>query len=82
MAKLIREYINILIEDANPSRRFWKLDARIREDQKSVGVQIDMRRSRMIENIVSLISDGVIQFEDIEDFSEGLKERVRFYFRF
>lgn len=37
-----------------------------------------MSRSNLIYNILSLINDGVIRFEDLEEFSDNLKETVRF----
>ena len=76
MDRLNREYIAILSEDANPSDKFWKLDKRIKEDRKKAGVQVRMSRSNLICNIISLINEGAISFEDLEDFSDGLKETV------
>lgn len=76
MDKLNREYIAILSEEANPSDKFWKLDKRIKEDRKKAGVQVRMSRSNLIYNIISLINEGAINFEDLEDFSDGLKETV------
>lgn len=76
MDKLNREYINILSEDANPSEKFWKLEKRIKEDRKKTGVQLRMSRSNFIYNLVSLLNEGVITFEVLEDFSDELKETV------
>lgn len=76
MDRLNREYIAILSEDANPSDKFWKLDKRIKEDRKKAGVQVRMSRSNLIYNIISLLNEGAISFEDLEDFSDGLKETV------
>lgn len=76
MDKLNREYIAILSEEANPSDKFWKLDKRIKEDRKKAGVQVRMSRSNLIYNIISLINEGAINFEDLENFSDGLKETV------
>ena len=76
MNGLNREYIAILSEDANPSDKFWKLDKRIKEDKKKAGVQLRMSRSNLIYNIISLLNEGAISFEDLEDFSDGLKETV------
>ncbi len=70
---LIKEYIELLREDANPSERFWRLNKRIKEDRKKVGVQLEMSRSRFIYNIISFINDGAINFEDLEEFSDELK---------
>ena len=76
MDKLNREYIAILSEDANPSDKFWKLDKKIKEDKKKAGVQVRMSRSNLIYNLISLLNEGAISFEDLEDFSDGLKETV------
>ena len=76
MDRLNREYIAILSEDANPSDKFWKLDKRIKEDKKKAGVQLRMSRSNLIYNLISLLNEGAISFEDIEDFSDGLREIV------
>lgn len=74
--RLNKEYMELLGEDANPSEKFWRLDNRIKEDRKKAGVQLEMSRSNLIYNIISLISDGVISFEDLEEFSDELKEIV------
>lgn len=76
MDKLNREYIAILSEETNPSDKYWKLDKRIKEDRKKAGVQVRMSRSNLIYNIISLLNEGAINFEDLENFSDGLKETV------
>lgn len=76
MNKLNEEYIELLSEDANPSEKFWRLDKRIKADRKKTGVQLEMSRSNLINNIISLINDGAISFEDLEEFSDELKETV------
>ena len=76
MDKLNKEYIELLSEDANPSEKFWKLDKRIKEDRKKTGVQLEMSRSKLISNIISLINDGAISYEALEEFSDELKETV------
>jgi hypothetical protein len=76
MNKLNKEYIELLSEDANPSEKFWKLDKRIKADRKKTGVQLEMSRSNLINNIISLINDGAISFEDLEEFSDELKETL------
>ena len=42
------------------SAKFWELEKRIKQDKKSPGVIIDMRRSTAINNIVNLVLDEVI----------------------
>ena len=81
MDRLNGEYIELLSGNANPSEKFWSLDNRIREDQKKTGVIVDMRRSKLIYNMVSLINEGAIGYEDLEEFSDGLKETVRLFIR-
>lgn len=76
MDKLNKEYIELLKEDANPSERFWRLNKRIKEDRKKAGVQLEMSRSKLIYNIISLINEGAINFEDLEEFSDELKKTV------
>lgn len=77
MDRLNKEYIELLSEDANPSEKFWSLDKRIKKDKKKTGVQLEMSRSNLIYNIISLIIEGAISFEDLEEFSDELKETVR-----
>lgn len=79
MERLCQEYIEILNRDENASDRFWTLEKRIWKDKKKAGVQVEMSRSKMIYNIMSLLKEGAIQMEDLEEFSEELKETVRFF---
>ena len=76
MDRLCRKYIELLRSDDNPSDRFWQLDKRIREDKRKPGVQLQLTRTNFIYNIISLINDGAIGVEDLEDFSAELKETV------
>ena len=70
MAKLNKEYIALLSENNNPSTNFWKLKKRIRQDAKSPGVAIDIRRSDFFVEILSLMNAGVINRKDLADFSK------------
>lgn len=79
MDKLNRGYIELLSGDGDPSEKFWKLDKLIREDKRKPGVQIRMSRTELIYNIIALINDGVIRFEDLEDFSDELKDTVNVF---
>lgn len=80
MNTLNKEYIELLSEDANPSEKFWKLEKKIKEDRKKTGVQLEMSRSKLIYNIISLINEGAISFEDLDEFSDELKETVSAFF--
>ncbi|MBS6763284.1 MAG: multidrug transporter [Clostridium sp.] len=77
--RLNKEYIELLSEDANPSDKFWSLEERIKKDKQKTGVRAEMRRSNLIYNIISLINEGAIRFEDLEEFSDQLRETVRFF---
>ena len=79
MEKLTEEYIALLQEDKLASEKFWELEDRIFKDKRSVGVAIDMRRSRMITNILSLLDDEVIQMEELKEFSDELQECINFF---
>ncbi len=81
MDRLNKEYREILSKDANPSEKFWMLDKRIREDRKKTGVQLEMNQSNLIYNLISLINDGAISFEDLEEFSDELKENVSIFIK-
>lgn len=78
MEKLLKEYVEYLNSDLPASTKFWELEKKLRTDKKSPGVLIDMRRSTMFGNIISLINDGVICFDDLAEFSDELKEPVSF----
>lgn len=76
MKKLNKEYIEILSRDGSAAQNFWDLENRVFKDKRSVGVVIDMRRSRMLINILDLLKDHVINLEDLDEFSEELRKAV------
>ncbi|MCD7820369.1 MAG: multidrug transporter [Lachnospiraceae bacterium] len=78
MEKLVKEYVELLTSDGKASDKFWALEKRIKEDRHDKGVIMDMRRSQMFYNILSLINEGAITLEDLDDFSDDVKDRVRF----
>ena len=72
------EYITLLQGEEKASAKFWELEKRIKQDKKSPGVLIDMRRSTAINNIVNLVLDDVISLNELDDFSDDLQEAVKF----
>ena len=78
MERLCREYIEMLRSDTAPSERFWSLRNRIKEDRKSPGVMVRIARSEMIHNIMCLLFDSVITLDDLDGFSDDLKEHIVF----
>ena len=78
MERLLQEYMELLSGAENASEKFWKLEERIKRDKKHPGVLIELRKSNMIYDIVSLINFGVITTSHLDEFSEELKEGVNF----
>ena len=78
MNKLNQEYAKILSGEGNPSDKFWTLEKRIRQDKRHPGVQLEFRRSQLLNQLVLLLSDNVITFKDLEGFSDGLLNALHF----
>lgn len=38
-----------------------------------------MKRSKLIDNIAALLDESAITMDDLEEFSDEFKERVRFF---
>ena len=76
MDKLNKEYIEILKEEGNSSDKFWKLEKRIKENKKECGVQCEMSRSNQFYIMLSLLNEGAITMEDLEEFSDDLKDTI------
>lgn len=76
MDKLNKEYIELLSAEGNASDKFWTLEKRIRQDKKDCGVQCEMSRSNQFYNMLSLLNEGVITLNDLEEFSGDLKETM------
>lgn len=75
--KLHKEYIVLLSGDLPASSKFWELEKRLKIDKKRPGVCIELSKSNMIYDMVSLINDGVISLENLDEFSDELKESVK-----
>ena len=81
MEKLCGEYVELLSSGAAASERFWTLEKRIKSDRISPGVIIEMRRSALFENLVSLFNNGVICDDDLEGFSDEIRKTVKEFVR-
>ncbi len=77
MDRLNQEYIALLSGEGAPSEKFWQLDKRIRNDRRSRGVQLELRKSTMAYDIAAFINSGIIGDEDLADFSDELRDTVR-----
>ena len=77
MDRLNREYIVLLsAEDKKTPEKFWEIEKRIKDDRRHLGVIMRMTKSEAIWNIVSLIRLDVITFDEMDDFSDALKQEV------
>ena len=76
IGRLNREYIELLTRDAPEAEKFWELYRRIRRDKRNTGVQAEMRNSEILANLCRLVNEGVIGYDDLDGFSEELREDV------
>ena len=75
MERLIKEYAALLGGDTSASEKFWALDKRIRADRQSLGVRVNEESRSKLQNILTgLIIEHVISVDDLQDFSEELRE--------
>ena len=81
MEKLVKEYADYLCSDLPASTKFWEIEKRITRDRKTLGVCIELRKSDMFWDIAGLINDRVISMDDLEEFSDNLKEAVALILR-
>lgn len=80
MDKLNKEYAAILSGEGTPSDKFWKLEERINKDKRDCGVQCRMSRSNQFNIIMSLLNEGAIALEDLDDFSDDLKNTFNYLY--
>lgn len=76
IGRLNREYIELLSRDGSEAEKFWKLYRRIRRDKRCTGVQAEMRNSEILANLCRLVNEGAIGYDDLDGFSEELREDV------
>ncbi len=76
MEKLLKEYADYLCSDLPATTKFWEIEKRVKRDRKKPGVCIELRKSSLFWDIAELIHDKVISMDDLEGFSDDLKEAV------
>lgn len=77
MEKIIEEYRALLGSEERASEKFWALDKRIKQDKQNPGVLLcDIRRSNMVIHLVQFLRYKVIHLDDLDGFSEELRERM------
>ena len=76
MESLLREYAKMIAGQGLSSDRFWKLQKRLQKDVRKVGVCAEMRRSVMDMNLRSLLHEGAITKDDLDGFSDELRQSL------
>ena len=70
------KYIELLSRDGSEAKKFWELYKRIRRDKRCTGLQAEMRSSEILANLCRLVNEGAIGYDDLDGFSEELREDV------
>ena len=70
------KYIELLSRDGSEAKKFWELYKRIRRDKRCTGLQAEMRSSEILANLCRLVNEGAIGYDDLNGFSEKLREDV------
>ena len=79
MERLVAEYTALLTGEGRASDKFWELEKRLRGDREKAGVCVDMRRSKLVWNLIELMQEGAIASEDLEGFSERFRQTVEHF---
>ena len=82
MERLEDEYIKLLLyKEKSAADRFWELYNLMRLDKKNPGVLLQSRKSELDLIILRLLRNDVITFEELDEFSDELKETIKVYLR-
>ena len=76
MERLLGEYSTMITGQGLASDRFWRLQERLQKDVRKTGVRAEMKRSVLIMNLLSLLREGAISKDDLDGFSEELKQSL------
>lgn len=77
MERLAKQYIELLSSPGLASDHFWELEKRIKQDKKSSGVQLEMRKSEAIWDIAIFVRQNIIQLNELDGFSDELISAVK-----
>ena len=77
MEQLTKEYIDLLSSPGSASNHFWELEKRIKNDKKTPGVMLTIRKSEAIGDIVKFLMEQVITLKDLDGFSQELIDSVK-----
>lgn len=77
MEKLIQEYVSFLQGDGVSSEKFWELEARIKKDRQKRGVRIAPDKNTIYYDVIRLIKEEAISYEDISEFTTEFQNEVK-----
>ena len=77
METLLEGYVKLIEQAEVPSSAFWDLEKKIKADRKHPGVVVELRKSEALFILRTYLNDGVIDFKDLEGFSDALKEFLK-----
>ena len=77
MERLIEDYVSYLSSTEPASPKFWTMENRMKQDKKTPVVCIEISKGNMIFDLVRFLQDEVIVFDDLDEFSEELRENVK-----
>ena len=82
MERIIEEYRKLLGSEEQASEKFWTVDERIKRDKRNPGVLLhDVKRSNMDIHLLQRLRYEVIRLEDLDGFSEELRDKLSWIMR-
>ena len=81
MEELNYEYIRILNGSEKASEKFHLLEKSIARDRHHPGVCAEMTKQNMFPILVTLINDGIISANDLQEFSPEFLESIAQFIR-
>ncbi len=78
MERLVATYVEYLKSDESASTKFWEIEKRIKRDKRNPAVLIELSKQDMPFDLIRLLHEGVITVGDLDDFSDELKETIKF----
>ena len=78
LAKKNHEIASILADESKtPTERFWDVEGKLKKDVKTLTICFDdYSRSKMEWSLLIMRGHGVIDMDDLEEFSTELRERI------
>ena len=77
MEDLVKEYIELLSSPGNATDHFWELEERIKKDKKNPGVLIEVRKSDALWDIAMFVQRKIITMDNLDGFSDDVKDAVK-----